>query len=199
MFTGLVETLGTITDIKKVKENIQFIIHQPTLSPALRVDESVSHNGICLTVERIDGAHFQVTAIQETLQKTTAKNWKIGQTLNLERAMLLSDRLGGHLVQGHVDGVGLCIAREDQQGSVLFTFTFSEKFAALVIEKGSITIDGISLTCFDVGANSFSVSIIPYTLTHTTIQHVQPGTEVNLEFDLLGKYIQRHLDLSPKY
>lgn len=198
MFTGLVETIGTIADIRKVQENIQFIIHEPALSSQLRVDESVSHNGICLTVESINGPHFQVTAIQETLQKTTARSWQKGQSLNLERAMLLSDRLGGHLVQGHVDGVGVCTSRKDQQGSVLFTFNFPDKFAALVIEKGSITIDGISLTCFDVGTNNFSVSVIPYTLAHTTIQHVHPGMEVNVEFDLLGKYIQRHIDLTKK-
>lgn len=196
MFTGLVECIGVITHIETKGNNKTFIIRQPELSSQLSIDESVAHNGVCLTVEAIFDDQYQVTAIQETLDKTTAAQWHVGQELNLERAIMLSDRLGGHLVQGHVDGTGTCVARQENEGSVDYRFRFQEKFAPLVIEKGSITIDGISLTCFNVTENEFSVSIIPYTFEHTIIKHVQPGTSVNLEFDLVGKYIQRNISLA---
>jgi riboflavin synthase len=157
----------------------------------LTVDQSLAHNGICLTVEAVSGSQYQVTAVAETLAKTNAGSWKTGDLLNLERAMLMNGRLDGHLVQGHVDATAICTGIADKDGSWEFRFEFPARFAPLVIEKGSIAVNGISLTAWNVGLNSFSVAIIPYTFEHTNLKHLGNGQSVNLEFDMVGKYIHR--------
>ena len=190
MFTGIIECMGSVE--KKVSNgtNISFWISSP-LSEALKVDQSLAHDGVCLTVEAIDSGLHCVTAVSETLQKTCLGAWEPGKRINLERAMVLGGRLDGHLVQGHVDATGTCLSVQNQQGSWLYRFSFPANYAALVIEKGSICINGISLTAFQVGKDSFSVAIIPYTYEHTNIKEVTTGSKVNLEFDMLGKYIAR--------
>lgn len=195
MFTGLIEQLGIITAIEKNENNLVLKIKQDQLLHELQIDESVAHNGICLTVEAINEMDYQVTAIAETIEKTNIDQWNVGDTVNLERAMRLSDRLGGHIVQGHVDGIGICAHIEDQKGSIIFTFSFPEKFARLIIEKGSICINGTSLTAFDVTGSSFSVAIIPYTLDNTIFKYLKIKDAVNIEFDILGKYILRDVEL----
>ncbi len=190
MFTGIVETTGIVEKKEVNGSNISFWISSE-LTPALKVDQSLAHDGVCLTIEALDGNVHKVTAVQETLQKTSLGNWKPGKKVNLERAMVLGGRLDGHLVQGHVDATGTCISVENKEGSWLYRFSFPDHFAALVIEKGSICINGISLTAFQVAKNALSVAIIPYTYEHTNIQDVFPGYIVNLEFDMIGKYIER--------
>lgn len=199
MFTGLVECLGTVIDAWRDAHNLVFRIRQESLAPELSIDESIAHNGICLTVEKIfsDGT-YQVTAIEETILKTTIGDWQKGDMVNIERAMKLSDRLGGHIVQGHIDSIGTCIDIIDQSGSTSFVFSFDEQFAGLIIEKGSIAVNGTSLTCFDVTRDQFTVSIIPYTMDHTIFNHLRSGQKVNLEFDLIGKYFQRNMQLYSK-
>jgi len=156
----------------------------------------VSHNGVCLTVEEIKAGSHRVTAIDETLQKTNLGDWKTGTPVNLERCLQLNDRLDGHIVQGHVDTTGICTRRKEKKGSWEFTFSFPKKFAELVIEKGSVSVNGTSLTAFDVSKKSFRVAIIPYTFEHTNINQVQERDTVNLEFDIIGKYLLRKLSLS---
>ena len=195
MFTGIIESLGSVISATPSGTNTVCWIESP-ISAELKIDQSVSHNGVCLTVEEINGNTHRVTAIQETLQKTNCGNWTAGTAVNLERCLLANGRLDGHLVQGHVDTTGTCISREDANGSWLYRFQFPEKFAPLIIEKGSIAINGISLTCFNVTANSCMVAIIPYTFNHTNLQWVEPGATVNIEFDLMGKYILRMRELS---
>lgn len=190
MFTGIIEHAGKIIGVSEVGSNRSFRIESP-LAGELKVDQSLSHNGICLTVEAIHQHTYQVTAVAETLAKTNANNWKPGDYINLERAMILNGRIDGHLVQGHVDAVGECVAIEDQQGSWRIDIRFPVHFAHLVIEKGSIAVNGVSLTAWGVTENSFSVAIIPYTFEHTNLQYLQPGQTVNLEFDMIGKYIHR--------
>jgi riboflavin synthase len=191
MFTGIVESLGTVSAIKKEGTNVHFTINSP-ISGELKIDQSVAHDGVCLTVVAFDGHSHTVTAVAETMQKTNLETWKEGRVLNLERAMKLGDRLDGHIVQGHVDnGSGTCTARKEADGSHVFTFEFPERFAALIIEKGSICINGTSLTAFNVGRNTFEVTIIPYTIEHTNFKQLQPGDRINLEFDILGKYFLR--------
>lgn len=191
MFTGIVESLGTIALIRKEGSNVHFTVNSP-ISNELKIDQSVAHDGVCLTVVALDDHSHTVTAVAETLQKTNLADWQQGRTLNLERAMKLGDRLDGHIVQGHVDdGNAVCTGREEVDGSHLFTFEFPERFAALIIEKGSICINGTSLTAFNVGRNTFAVTIIPYTIEHTNFKHLQAGDRVNLEFDILGKYFLR--------
>lgn len=190
MFTGIIRSLGRLKEISNAGSNKTFFV-ESELSPDLQVDESVSHNGICLTVEKIEGKIHQVTAIAETLKKTNADKWKTGDWINLEQAMQLNDRLDGHMVQGHVDGTGICLEKADSNGSVLFTFQFDISFAPLIIEKGSICVNGVSLTAFDVADNQFSVAIIPYTFSHTNFKTLKKADLVNLEFDMLGKYIAR--------
>jgi riboflavin synthase len=194
MFTGIIETKGVIKEITEKGKNRSFGI-ETSLAAELKVDQSVSHNGICLTIEEIAGLLHRVTAIDETLQKTNAGNWKVGDSVNIERCLKIDGRLDGHLVQGHVDTTGICKKRTEKDGSWVFEFEFDKKFAALVIEKGSICINGISLTAFNVKKKRLSVAIIPFTFEHTTIQHVHEGDAVNIEFDLLGKYILRKLSL----
>lgn len=191
MFTGIVESLGTVSAIKKEGTNVHFTINSP-ISGELKIDQSVAHDGVCLTVVAFDGQSHTVTAVAETMQKTNLETWKEGRVLNLERAMKLGDRLDGHIVQGHVDnGSGTCTARKEVDGSHVFTFEFPDRFAALIIEKGSICINGTSLTAFNVGRNTFEVTIIPYTIEHTNFKQLQPGDRINLEFDILGKYFLR--------
>jgi riboflavin synthase len=190
MFTGIIEYLGEIKEISLEKSNRVFYIQSDAASH-LKVDESVSHNGICLTVESVKKNIFRVTAIAETLEKSNAGSWNPGDTINLERAMKLNGRLDGHFVQGHVDGTAICVNRQDKDGSVEFTFEFDEKFAPLLIEKGSVCINGVSLTAFNVERTRFTVAIIPYTLTHTNFKNLIENDVVNIEYDILGKYLAR--------
>lgn len=190
MFTGIIENAGIIEKVSISGDNRSFLVRSP-LTPELKVDQSLAHNGICLTVELIEDQCYQVTAVAETLAKTDAGTWKVGDLLNLERAMQMNGRLDGHMVQGHVDATGTCIRKEDQNGSWLFEFRFPSQFAHLVIEKGSIAVNGISLTAWNVQRDQFSVAIIPYTFEHTNLKDLQPGDTVNLEFDMIGKYIHR--------
>jgi len=194
MFTGIIENTGQITRIEKNEANCDFWI-QSSLTPELKVDQSLAHNGTCLTVVEISGDIYKVTAVAETLAKTCLGDWKAGDTVNLERALKMGDRLDGHFVQGHVDAVATCVSREDAKGSWLFQFNFPEEFAALIVEKGSVCIDGVSLTLFDIGHKDFHVAIIPYTFEHTGFKNIAPGTRVNIEFDILGKYLLRQQSL----
>ena len=194
MFTGIIENQGIVREIVSSGTNRSFWIESP-LSDEFKVDQSVAHDGVCLTVEQVSSGLHRVTAIEETLKKTNLESWKPGSTLNLERCLLLSSRIDGHFVQGHVDATGVCEKITDRNGSFEYEFSFPKKFANLMIEKGSICVNGISLTAFDVKKSSFRVAIIPYTHEHTNLQHLVKGSTVNLEFDLLGKYIQRRLSL----
>ncbi|NBL64919.1 riboflavin synthase [Flavobacterium sp. NST-5] len=195
MFTGIIETLGTVTEIIREQDNLHLTI-KSNFSSELKVDQSVAHNGICLTVTNISDENFSVTAIKETISKTNIGSWVVGDIVNLERAMKLGDRLDGHLVQGHVDQKATCASIESQNGSWLFTFTYDAKFSNITIEKGSITVNGVSLTVVNSKRNEFSVAIIPYTFEHTNFKNFKIGTEVNLEFDVIGKYVSRLHHLS---
>lgn len=190
MFTGIIETLGTIQEIKKDMNNIHVTINA-SITGELQIDQSVAHNGICLTVVAIEDSFYTVTAIDETIKKTNLADWKVGNSVNLERAMKLGDRLDGHIVQGHVDQTGTCIIVEQTDGSWLYTFEYDEKLNNITIEKGSITVNGVSLTVVNSQKNQFSVAIIPYTYEHTNFKNFVVGTKVNLEFDVIGKYISR--------
>ena len=194
MFTGIIENTGILKDIHIDGSNRTFFI-EADISAQLSVDQSVSHDGVCLTVENTHHSIHQVTAIEETLKKTTLKNWEIGKIINLERCIQLSRLMDGHIVQGHVDGLAICSDRIIKEGSWEFQFSFDRNFAALIIEKGSVCINGISLTAFNVSENYFTVAIIPYTLAHTNLQSLEVGMAVNVEFDVLGKYVQRMLQL----
>ncbi len=195
MFTGIIESQGTVSRVVRAGTNIHFTITS-NISKELKIDQSVAHDGVCLTVVACDEQEHTVTAVAETLLKTNLSTWKEGRVLNLERAMKLGDRLDGHIVQGHVDTAGTCIDRKEVDGSHLFRFRFPEQFAALIIEKGSICINGVSLTAFNAGRDTFEVTIIPYTLEHTTFRYLQAEDPVNLEFDILGKYMLRMKELS---
>lgn len=190
MFTGIIETLGTVTHLEHKADNLILNVAS-SLASQLRVDQSVLHNGVCLTVTECNHESHLVTAVQETLQKTTLGNLRQGDRVNLERSLTLQDRLDGHLVQGHVDTTGRCLHKVEQEGSREFRIQFPPEFAYLVIEKGSIALNGVSLTVFDVSRDAFSVAIIPHTLALTTMQWLEPGELVNLEFDVIGKYIAR--------
>ncbi|RFM28686.1 riboflavin synthase [Deminuibacter soli] len=190
MFTGIVETTGIITGITTSGTNKSFWI-QSSVSPELKIDQSISHDGVCLTVEALANDAHQVTAIAETIQKTNLGQWKTGDTVNLERCMIMNGRLDGHIVQGHVDTTATCVNKTDLNGSWEYTFEFPDQFAHLVIEKGSISLNGTSLTIFNVTRNRFTVAIIPYTYHHTSIRQVTAGSVVNIEFDMVGKYIYR--------
>ena len=194
MFTGIIEELGFLEKITIKGNNRSFYIKSP-LASQLSVDESVSHNGICLTVEEIIKDAYRVTAVKETLAKTNSLLWKPGDLINLERAMQMNGRLDGHLVQGHVDDTAQCIRIEDAKGSKEFTFKYRESFAALLIEKGSVCINGVSLTVFNLVEDTFKVTIIPYTFEHTNFKTLKENDIVNIEYDILGKYVQRMLDL----
>jgi len=194
MFTGIIEALGQVKEVIISGTNKSFWLESP-LTAEFKVDQSIAHNGVCLTVEEIKGSQYKVTAVQETLTKTALNQWIVGNYINLERSLLPSSRLDGHFVQGHVDTIGTCEQIEDCQGSWVFRFSFPEEFASLVIEKGSISLNGTSLTIFNVTKTSFEVAIIPYTYEHTTMQFLKEGDLVNLEFDMVGKYIVRSLAL----
>lgn len=198
MFTGIIECLGLIVAVDKVGGNTVFKVSTP-LSLELKVDQSIAHNGVCLTIEAIHEEIYQVTAIEETLIKTNAGNWQVGDVVNLERAMQFNGRMDGHLVQGHVDAVANCIDVKVMDGSWQYSFQFPEKFASLMIEKGSVSLNGTSLTVFDVSTNQFSVAIIPYTYHHTNIHNLQIGHTVNIEFDMMGKYVARYVQLNNPY
>jgi riboflavin synthase len=195
MFTGIIETLGEVAELNKEGGNLHISIKSAVTSE-LKIDQSVAHNGVCLTVVSLDGNTYTVTAIDETLQKTSLGNLKVGDKVNLERAMILGSRLDGHIVQGHVDQTGICTAVEEKDGSWFFSFEYDNAKANPTIEKGSITIDGTSLTVVDSGANTFSVAIIPYTYENTRFNSYQVGTVVNLEFDVIGKYVAKLMAIS---
>ena len=195
MFTGIIESLGIVKAIEKEGENIHLTITS-SISKELKIDQSVAHNGVCLTVVACDEYSHVVTAIQETLDKTNLSSWKVGEAINLERAMKLGDRLDGHIVQGHVDQIATCIDKVDQDGSWLFTFEYDKKMNNITIEKGSITVNGTSLTVVNSGINTFSVAIIPYTYEHTVFKNIIIGSIVNLEFDVVGKYVAKLASLT---
>ena len=190
MFTGIIEDLGTVTKLDKEQDNLHLTV-KSAVTHELKIDQSVAHNGICLTVVAIAGDNYTVTAIKETVDKTNIGDLHIGDTINLERAMKLGDRLDGHIVQGHVDQIGTCESVKEEHGSWLFTFSYDDTLGNVTIEKGSATVNGVSLTVVNSKKNSFSVAIIPYTYEHTNFKHLKKGSKINLEFDVLGKYIQK--------
>lgn len=194
MFTGIIESSGIITAIEKENGYVHYTV-ESLVSKELKIDQSVAHDGVCLTVTYCDEICHKVTAVEETLQKTNLQRWETGRRINLERAMKLGDRLDGHIVQGHVDTTGECISYTSREGERLYSFRFPKKFAALMIEKGSICINGVSLTAFNVGEDTFSVTIIPYTYEHTSFSSLQEADSVNLEFDILGKYFLRQQEV----
>ncbi|HEY4109424.1 riboflavin synthase [Puia sp.] len=188
MFTGIIESLARVHSIETHGTNKTFWIGS-AISHELKIDQSISHNGACLTVEEVQNDRHRVTAIHETLEKTNLGAWQPGHLVNLERCMIMNGRLDGHIVQGHVDTTATCISRKDLDGSWEFRFEFPKKFSHLVIEKGSISLNGIGLTIFNVKRSKFDIAIIPYTFEHTNIQTITTGSLVNLEFDLIGKYV----------
>ena len=190
MFTGIIEQIGVVMAIKKEGENVHFTVKSPFTSE-LKIDQSVAHNGCCLTVVAIDSSDYQVTAIHETLEKTNLGSWKVGTKINLERCMQMNDRLDGHIVQGHVDTTAECVLIEDQNGSWKYTFRY--KSPNVTVEKGSITVNGTSLTVVDSKTQEFSVCIIPYTYEFTNFHQLEIGDTVNLEFDIIGKYVAKLL------
>ncbi|MCF7568751.1 riboflavin synthase [Sabulilitoribacter arenilitoris] len=195
MFTGIIEDVGVVTDLKKELNNLHISI-QSMITAELKIDQSVSHNGVCLTVVEINNDEYTVTAINETLEKTNLETLKINDKVNLERAMKLGDRLDGHIVQGHVDQTAVCTNIKEENGSWIFTFNYDSKLNNITIEKGSITINGTSLTVVNSKKESFSVAIIPYTYEHTNFNTFKIGTVVNLEFDVLGKYVTKLLEMN---
>jgi riboflavin synthase len=190
MFTGIIETLGVIQDIKSEDNNLHITIAS-SINEELKIDQSVAHNGICLTVIAVDNSFYKVTAIGETIKKTTISLWQKGDVVNLERAMKLGDRLDGHIVQGHVDQIGTCISVEETNGSWFYTFEYDSTLQNITIEKGSITVNGVSLTVVNSRKNEFSVAIIPYTYENTNFKTFEVSTKVNLEFDVIGKYVSK--------
>lgn len=190
MFTGIIEATGVIEEVTRSGTNATFTV-KSNISAELKIDQSVSHNGVCLTVEMVQNGAHRLTAIEETLSKTNLGSWEKGTFINLERCMTLNGRLDGHIVQGHVDATATCTAAIAKDGSWEYSFTFDPSFASLIIEKGSITLNGISLTIFNVTTNGFTVAIIPYTYEHTNMQYLQQGDTVNIEFDMIGKYVKR--------
>ena len=197
MFTGIIEAVGTVTEVIEAGSNRSFWI-KSAISSELKIDQSVAHDGVCLTVDELKEDQHRVTAVKETLSKTNLVSWVPARLINLERSMLMNGRLDGHLVQGHVDTTGTCTAIKEEAGSWLFTFSFPEEFANLLVEKGSASVNGTSLTVFNVQRSSFSVAIIPYTYEHTNIHQLQPGAPVNLEFDIIGKYVLRNTMLQQR-
>ena len=190
MFTGIVESLGKITNINLDQGNVDFTV-KSDISKELKIDQSVSHSGVCLTVVDTNNGSHTVTAVKETLDKSSLKNFKLGDSINLERAMKLGDRLDGHMVQGHVDGVAKCLEVNLNQGSWIYKFEFDKSNESLLIEKGSICINGVSLTVFNIMDNKFDVTIIPYTYENTSFKELKKEDLVNIEFDMIGKYLSR--------
>ena len=192
MFTGIIETIGTVTDLKKELDNLHISISS-VISDDLKIDQSVAHNGVCLTVVELKPGVHTVTAIDETLSKTNLGQLKTGDLINLERCMQMNGRLDGHIVQGHADQTAQCTKLVEKEGSWEYTFAYDESSGNITVEKGSICVNGISLTVFNSETNSFSVAIIPYTYEHTNLRNVVEGSTVNLEFDIIGKYVSRLL------
>ena len=195
MFSGIIEEFATVVAIKQDRENIDFTL-TCSFTNELSIDQSVAHNGVCLTVVKIEGSNYVVTAMKETLDRTNLGLLKVGDKVNVERSMLMNGRLDGHIVQGHVDQTAECVKMEDANGSTYFTFEYPEnremaRRGYFTVDKGSVTVNGVSLTVCNPTANSFQVAIIPYTMEHTNFQDIKVGTVVNLEFDILGKYIAR--------
>ncbi|MBO7110065.1 MAG: riboflavin synthase [Prevotella sp.] len=195
MFSGIIEEFATVVDIRHDRENIDFTL-TCSFTSELRIDQSVAHNGVCLTVVKIDGANYVVTAMKETLDRTNLGQLHIGDKVNIERSMLMNGRLDGHIVQGHVDQTAVCTAKDDADGSTYFTFEYPEnremaRKGYFTVDKGSVTVNGVSLTVCNPTQNTFQVAIIPYTMEHTNFQDIEVGTRVNIEFDILGKYIAR--------
>ncbi len=192
MFTGIVEATGLVRRIEVDQSNLKFFIKAP-FSKELKIDQSIAHNGICLTVDGIEESLYSVTAIEETLLKTNLRGIKVGDTINLERSMMLNDRLDGHLVQGHIDQTAICIEIIGQEGSHIFTFNYDATKGNVTIEKGSVCINGVSLTVINSRNGAFSVAIIPFTFEHTNFKKLEKGSVVNIEFDVIGKYVARYL------
>ena len=190
MFTGIIETIGKVKNIEKENSNIHLTI-ESSISDMLKIDQSVSHNGVCLTVTAVSDDKHRVTAIQETLLKSNLGTLNVDDILNLERCAVVGSRLDGHIVQGHVDQIATCVSINDFNGSWLFTFQYDAALGNITVEKGSIAVNGISLTVVDAGINTFSVAIIPYTYENTAMHTVKVGTLVNLEFDVIGKYVAK--------
>lgn len=195
MFTGIIEAVGTVAEIIHHVSNVDFWIESP-FANELKIDQSVAHNGVCLTVVELRETQYRVTAVAETLVKTSLGKWRTGDPVNLERSLKIGGRIDGHLVQGHVDTTGTCISKESINGSWVFNFRFPESFAPLIIEKGSICINGVSLTVFNVGLNEFAITVIPYTFENTSFCLLKEDDVVNIEFDVLGKYLLRHKELT---
>lgn len=194
MFTGIIEEVGTISNLKQEGDNLHIKV-QAKMATELKIDQSVAHNGVCLTVVEQSDTHYKVTAIKETINRTNFPNLNTGDSINLERGMKMNARLDGHIVQGHVDQTGICTNMKEENGSHLFFFEFDSKRNNFTVEKGSITINGVSLTVVNSTKDSFSVAIIPYTYDHTTFNKLKVGDKVNLEFDVIGKYVARLLEL----
>jgi riboflavin synthase len=192
MFTGIIEATGKVVEIKTERTNKSFCFESP-ISHELKVDQSVSHNGVCLTITKVEDNKHWVTAIDETLSKSNLGSLSSGDEVNLERCMVANGRFDGHVVQGHVDQVGKCVSVKDQDGSWIFEFEYDPSQGNITVEKGSISINGTSLTCFNSKVNGFTVAIIPYTYEHTNFHSIKTGDSVNLEFDIIGKYVQRIL------
>lgn len=192
MFTGIIETVGTISAIEQEGSNYHFDI-QSKFSYELKIDQSVAHNGVCLTVVAVNEDFHRVTAIDETLQKTSLGQWKVSDKVNLERCMVANGRFDGHVVQGHVDQIGTVTNIQEEDGSWLFDFAYDPSLGNVTVEKGSICVNGTSLTCFNSEDGKFRVAIIPYTYEHTVFGTLQVGDQVNLEFDIIGKYVKRLL------
>lgn len=195
MFTGIVEEIGEVVETVQDNGNLNFKI-RAKMTPELKIDQSVSHNGVCLTVVGLENPIYTVTAIKETLEKTNLGDLKAGQFVNLERGMQLGARLDGHIVQGHVDQTGICTEITEENGSWIYTFGYDSKLSNITIEKGSITVNGVSLTVVNSKLDKFSVAIIPYTYNNTVFKYLQKGDKVNLEFDVIGKYVKRLTELS---
>ena len=190
MFTGIIEAFGKVVDLKKDQENLHISL-ESSLTQELKIDQSLAHNGVCLTVVNTATNQYTVTAIQETLEKSNLGSIKMGHLINLERAMMMNSRLDGHIVQGHVDQIGYCTGVDLREGSWFFDFEYDQNQNNITIEKGSICVNGVSLTVVNSGQNQFSVAIIPYTYEHTNFHQIQKGDTVNLEFDMIGKYISK--------
>ena len=197
MFTGIIETTGIVKEVITNGSNRTFWI-QSGISSELNIDQSVSHNGVCLTVEEIKDNMHRLTAIDETLAKTNLNNWQMGDVVNLERCLQMNGRLDGHIVQGHTDATASCKTMLEKNGSWEYSFEIDKKFAGLIIEKGSVALNGISLTIFNVGDNSFTVAVIPYTYQHTNMKQLKVSDSVNIEFDMIGKYVNRMIQLNNK-
>lgn len=195
MFTGIIESVGIVKQVESENSNVTFCV-ESEISNQLKVDQSVSHDGVCLTVIKMEGNKHWVTAIHETLQKSNLGAWKVGTQVNLERCMIANGRFDGHIVQGHVDQVGVVKSVKDENGSWVFDFEYDAALGNVTVEKGSIAINGVSLTCFNSHEGAFSVAIIPYTFEHTGFGKLKAGDRVNLEFDIIGKYVKRLLNKS---